>query len=143
MALNVTKKADATKAKTTTAAKTATIVEVYLAHGTKHRAGGFLFEKGIVYQVPENVANYLFNIVISNEQKFEQAGIKQKGLVRKVATVSLGAGADTGITVPDDEEITAHVAKAHTGEADEQNQGDGTGDGQDGDGQDGEGVVSV
>lgn len=136
MALKVTKKAESA-----VAPKHSDIVEVYLAHGSKHRAGVFIFEKGIVYQVSEDEAKHLFDIVISNEQKFEQAGIKQKGLPRKVASVSLGGANQNTITVPDDDEITAHVAKAHTGEATQESQDGGTGDSQEGDGT--EGAVSV
>lgn len=139
MALNVTKKADAAKAK---AAK-AGVVEVYLAHGLKHRFGAVLFEKGIVYQVSEQAAEALFNIVISGEQKFDQAGVKQKEWKRQAVAINTGTGAPTGITVPDDDEVAAHVAKAHTGEANEDGQGAAGQDNQGEDDKDTEGAVSV
>ena len=142
MGVQVTKKTEAAKTKAA-ASKATNIVEVYLAHGSKHRVGGVLFEKGIVYQVHEQVAEYLFGIVISNEQKFEQAGIKQKGLPRQVANVNTGTPNPNAIIVPDDDEVAAHVAKAHTGEANEDGQGAAGEDGQVEDGKDTEGAVSV
>lgn len=136
MGVQVTKKETGTKA-ATAKAKAVGLVEVYLAHGLKHRLGAVLFEKGIVYQVTEDAAEHLFGIVISDEQKFEQAGIKQKELPRK-AVLNLNVGKlPAGITVPDDDEVTAHLAQAHTGEADTTK---GDGGGQD---DDTEGSVSV